>query len=69
MNNMIKVNETDERYTDELHRRFVTRYRKEKGRLLTDHESNLCWWSICGVVIYGGYEAAKLYVDTVKLGD
>lgn len=68
MDNMIKVNEIDEQYTDELHRRFVQRYRKEKGRLLTDHESNLCWWSICGVVMRDGYEAGKEYVDTVELG-
>ena len=68
MDNMINVNEIEEQYTDELHRRFVQRYRKEKGRLLTEHESNLCWWAICGVVMRDGCEAGKEYVDTVKLG-
>lgn len=68
MDNMIKVNELDEQYTDELHRRFRRRYRIEKGRVLTERESNLCWWSICGVVIHDGYEAGKDYVDTVELG-
>ena len=34
MDNFIKV---DEENTNILHRRFVQRYREEKGRLLTDH--------------------------------
>lgn len=55
MDNFIKVNEVDEENTNILHRRFVQRYREEKGRLLTDHESNLCWWNICGVVMRDGY--------------
>lgn len=50
MDNFIQIDEFDEQSTDELHRRFMQRYRKEKGRLLTERESNLCWWSICGVV-------------------
>lgn len=68
MDNMIQVDAVDEESTDKLLRRFVQRYRKEKGRFLTEHETNLCWWSICGVVMSSGYEAGKLYVDTVKLG-
>ena len=35
MDNFIEVNEVDEENTDILHRRFVQRYREEKGRLLT----------------------------------
>ena len=68
MDNFIKVDEVDEENTNILHRRFVQRYREEKGRLLTDHESNLCWWNICGVVMRDGYDSAKEYVNKVKLG-
>jgi hypothetical protein len=68
MDNFIKVDEVDEENTNILYRRFVQRYREEKGRLFTDHESNLCWWNICGVVMRDGYDSAKEYVDKVKLG-
>ena len=54
MDNFIKVDEVDEENTNILYRRFVQRYREEKGRLFTDHESNLCWWNICGVVMRDG---------------
>lgn len=38
----------------------------EKKR--SDHDLNLCWWNICGVVMRDGYDSAKEYVDKVKLG-
>lgn len=67
MENMIVIDPLDEKNTDELLRQFVRRYRIEKGRFLTEHERNLCWWSIAGVVMRDGYEAGKDYVERVKL--
>jgi len=67
--NIIKVSEKDEETTNILHRRFMRRYRREKGRLLNDRESNLCWWAICGVVMRQGRDAGIDYVDTVALGE
>ena len=68
MDNMIQIDSVDEESTNILLQRFVQRYRKEKGRLLTEHETNICWWSICGAVMTFGYEAGKRFVDNVKLG-
>lgn len=67
MDDVIKVSETCAENTNTLHRIFFQRYRKEKGRELTNEESRLCWWCICGIVMRDGYEAGKEYVNTVKL--
>ena len=69
MDNIIKIDSIDEENTNILLLRLVERFRREKHRLLTDREKQLCWWNILGVVMRDGYEAGKEYVCKVPLSD
>lgn len=69
MDNIIKVDSVDEENTNILLLRLVERFRKEKHRFLTDHERNLCWWNILGVVMRDGCEAGKECGFKIPLSD
>lgn len=63
---VIKVSENDIECTEGLCGRLARRHLEETGKLLTEYERDLCWWSICSIVMRDGYEAGREYVDTVE---